>query len=63
MIPKEEELLEFIKKNDNMVNFSMIAKKYEINNATVSDIIKDMLNKKLVKVKQIGGSKIVTTKK
>ena len=58
MIPKEKELLNFIKSKD-IVNFSIIAKQYNIQNITVSDIIKDLEKKKLVKVKKLGGSKIV----
>ena len=42
-----------------IVNFSIIAKQYNIQNITVSDIIKDLEKKKLVKVKKLGGSKIV----
>lgn len=58
MIPKEEDLLDFIKRRD-IVNFSLIAKHFDINNATVSDLIKSLEKKKLVKVRKLGGSKIV----
>ena len=58
MIPNETELLDFIKKRD-LINFSTIAKFYEIQNMTVSDLIKDLEKKKLVLVKKLGGSKIV----
>lgn len=61
MIPTEKELIEFIKKRD-IVNYSTIAKFYEINNATVSDLINDLVKKKIVNVKQLGGSKIVRVK-
>ena len=58
MIPTEKELLEFIK-NRGLVNYNIIAKFYEIKHATVSDIINDLEKKKLVKVKKLGGNKIV----
>ncbi len=62
MIPTEKELVEFIKKRDNLVNFSLIARFYEIKNTTVSDIISDLEKKKVVKVRKLGGSKIVMVK-
>jgi Mn-dependent DtxR family transcriptional regulator len=62
MVPSQKELLEFIKRRD-LVNFSIIAKFYNINNATVSDLIADLQKKKLVEVKKLGGSKIVRVKK
>ena len=61
MIPKEKELLDFIKQRD-LVNFSAIAKHYNIQNMTVSDLMKDLEKKKLVIVKKLGGSKIVRIK-
>ncbi len=62
MIPTEKELIEFIKKRDNLVNFSLIAKFYCIKNTTVSDIIADLERKKIVRVRKLGGSKIVMAK-
>jgi uncharacterized membrane protein len=62
LIPTEKELIEFIKKRDNLVNFSLIAKFYEIKNTTVSDIIADLEKKKVVKIRKLGGSKIVMVK-
>jgi len=62
MIPSENELLEFISKKE-LVNLSMIAKFFNVKNATASDLVKDLVSKKLVEVKQIGGSKIVVLKK
>ncbi len=58
MIPDDKELLDFIKKRD-LVNFSTIAKYYNIQNMTVSDLMKDLEKKKLVVIKKLGGSKIV----
>jgi Mn-dependent DtxR family transcriptional regulator len=62
MIPKEKELVDFIKKRD-LVNFSVIAKYFDIQNITVSDLIKDLEKKKLVTIKKLGGSKIVRLRK
>ncbi|MBS3141271.1 MarR family transcriptional regulator [Candidatus Woesearchaeota archaeon] len=62
MVPTQQELLDFLKKRD-LVNFSIIAKFFEINNSTVSDLIADLEKKKLVEVKKLGGSKIVRVKK
>jgi len=61
MIPNEKELISFIKNRD-LVNFSMIAKHFDIKNSTVTDIIEDLTKKKLVKVTKLGGSNIVRTK-
>jgi len=61
MIPSEKELITFIKIRD-FVNYSTIAKFYEINNATVSDLINDLVEKKLVIVKKFGGSKLIKLK-
>ena len=61
MIPTEEELLNFIRARD-LVNFSTIAKFYNINNSTVSDIVDSLIHKKLVVVKKLGGSKIIRIK-
>lgn len=58
MIPTEKELIEFIKARD-LVNFSLIARHFDIKNATVSDLIAALEKKKLVEVKQLGGSKVV----
>lgn len=62
MIPTEKELLEFLKKRD-LVNFSLIAKHFNLKNATVSDVIAPLERKKIVEVKKLGGSKIVRVKK
>ena len=61
MIPTEKELVQFIKKRD-FVNYSGIAKYYEINNATVSDLVDSLVKKKLAVVKRWGGSKAVIIK-
>ena len=61
MIPSEKELLQFIKGRD-FVNYSVIAKFYELNNATVSDLVDDLIKKKLVIVKQFGSNKMVMVK-
>jgi len=61
VIPTEKELIEFIKHRD-LVNFSIIAKHFDIKNSTVSDLITALVKKKLVLVKKLGGSKIVRLK-
>jgi len=53
--------LDFIKKRD-FVNFSLIAKYFEIKNQTVSDLIETLEKKKLVVIKKWGGSKAVVLK-
>ncbi|MEK6907309.1 MAG: hypothetical protein AABW45_02170 [Nanoarchaeota archaeon] len=58
MIPKEEELIKFIK-SKNLVNFSSIARHFKIKNTTVSDLIQDLEHNNLVEVQALGGSKIV----
>ena len=62
MIPTQEELIEFIERKE-LVNLTMIARFYDIKNATASDLVNDLVKKKLVEIKQIGGSKIVILKK
>ena len=62
MIPSESELLTYLKRKNNLVNFSMIAKNFEIKNATVTDLIAALEKRKLVTVKKIGGQNIVMVK-
>ena len=62
MIPSEDELLGFLKKND-LANYSVIAKHFKIKNTTVSDLIDHLLSKHLIEVKKVGGSKIARIKK
>jgi len=61
MVPNEKELVLFIKRK-GLVNFSMIARHFEIQNATVSDLIATLKARGRVNVKQLGGSKIVQVK-
>lgn len=61
MVPNEKELIMFIERK-GIVNFSMIARHFEIQNATVSDLIATLKAKNKVEVKQLGGSKIVQVK-
>ncbi len=61
MVPNEKELILFIQRK-GIVNFSMIARHFEIQNATVSDLIAALKFKNLVEVRQLGGSKIVQVK-
>ena len=61
MIPTEIELINFIKRRD-MVNFSLIARHFEINNATVFDLVDMLVIKKKAVVKKLGGNKVVRIK-
>ncbi|MEK6841362.1 MAG: hypothetical protein AABX45_02095, partial [Nanoarchaeota archaeon] len=61
MIPTEEELIKFIK-SKKFVNFSLIAKHFNIKNTTVSDILKDLEEKNLIDIIGAGGSKMVQVK-
>ena len=61
MFPTEKELLTFVKKK-GLVNFSMIAKHFKIQNTTVSDLISSLEQKKVLGVKKLGGSKLVLLK-
>tara|TARA_Y100000310_G_scaffold343156_1_gene449476 strand:- start:745 stop:930 length:186 start_codon:yes stop_codon:yes gene_type:complete len=61
VIPTEKELINFIKRRD-LVNFSLIAKHFNIKNTTVSDLISSLEKKKVLTVKKLGGSKIVRLK-
>ena len=62
MIPLEKELVEYLKKND-LVNYSDIARHFNIKNTTVSDLIDTYIKKKIVEVKKLGGSKVVRLKR
>jgi Mn-dependent DtxR family transcriptional regulator len=62
VFPTEKELITFIKRK-GLVNFSMIARHFEIQNTTVSDLIASLEKKKILSVKKLGGSKIVLLKK
>ena len=59
MVPSEQELINYIKKHDNLVNLSMIANFFKIQNTTASDIVSDLVKKKLVEIKKFGGSKLI----
>ncbi|MBT4577198.1 hypothetical protein HOB91_02620 [Candidatus Woesearchaeota archaeon] len=61
MFPTEKELITFIKKK-GLVNFSMIAKHFKIQNTTVSDLVASLEQKKVLSIKKLGGSKLVLLK-
>ncbi|MDP3917342.1 MAG: FeoC-like transcriptional regulator [Nanoarchaeota archaeon] len=61
MFPSEKELIDFIKKRE-FVNFSMIARHFDIKNAAVSDFVALLEKKKVLRVKKMGGSKFVLLK-
>lgn len=62
MIPSEKELLDFLKKHD-LVNMTVIAKQFDVKNATVPDLLKPLEKKKLIEVRKFGGSKVVLLKR
>ena len=59
MIPSEQELLDYLRKHDNLVNISMIANFFGIKNATASDFVSDLAKRRLVEIKKLGGQKII----
>ena len=61
MLPANEEVLDYIKKTQ-FVNFSMIARQFNIKNATVSDLIAKLEKENLVFVQKRGGQKFVMVK-
>jgi len=61
LVPTKEQLLNFLKKH-NLPNLSKIAKHFNIQNSTVSDLVKDLEERKLVNVVNVGGSKVVQVK-
>jgi hypothetical protein len=61
LIPKDEELIKFIK-SKKFVNYSIIAKHYNLKNVTVSDIVKDLEKKNLVEIINAGGNKMIQVK-
>jgi Mn-dependent DtxR family transcriptional regulator len=61
VFPTEKELITFIKKK-GLVNFSMIAKHFKIQNTTVSDLVASLEQKKVLSIKKLGGSKLVLLK-
>ncbi len=61
MVPTQEQLLDFLRKH-NLPNLSKIAKHFNIQNSTVSDLVKDLEEKKLVNIVNVGGSKVVQVK-
>lgn len=61
MFPTEKELISFVKKK-GLVNFSMIAKHFQIQNTTVSDLVASLEKRKVLRIKKLGGSKLVLLK-
>ncbi|GEM_PF-3399819 len=58
MIPSLDELRGFLQQNHN-ANFSQIARKFEINNVTVSELIKSFAKEHIVTIEKIGQYKFV----
>ena len=61
-IPTEKELLEYIG-SSHLVNYSKIASKFNINIASVSDFLKSLLKKRLIKIERVGSNKFVRVRK
>jgi len=61
-VPSTEELITFIK-DKKFVNLSMIAKFFNINNITASDLANDLVERKLARIKILGANKLVVLKK
>ncbi|HLD16022.1 MAG TPA: hypothetical protein VJB94_05630 [Candidatus Nanoarchaeia archaeon] len=61
MIPTEKELIEFVKAR-KLVNLSMIARFYNLKNNTASDLVNDLVKRKVVEIVKLGGSKVVLVK-
>ena len=58
MIPSVDALKDFLEKNQS-ANFSQIARKFGINNVTVSEMIKSMEKDCIVSIEKIGQYKFV----
>lgn len=58
MIPSVDDLRDFLEKNQS-ANFSQIARKFGISIITVSELIKPLLRKKRILIRQIGPNKFV----
>jgi len=61
LIPTEKELIEFVKAR-KLVNLSMIARFYNLKNNTASDLVNDLVKRKVVEIVKLGGSKVVLVK-
>lgn len=65
-VPTNEELLKYLKKYSEISKkrtFTAIAGNFGIHIHTVSDIVKDMLREKLVKIEKTGSAKVVRVAK
>ena len=60
-MPSKDELISFIKSRE-LVNLSMIARFYGIYNMTASELVKELVQEKLVIVENLGGAKVVRVK-
>ena len=58
MIPSVEALKNFLKKNRS-ANFSQIARRFDINNITVSELVKSLEKENLVSIEKVGQYKFV----
>lgn len=58
MIPSVEALKNFLEKKRS-ANFSQIARRFDINNITVSEIVKSLEKENLVSIERVGQYKFV----
>ena len=58
MIPSVDDLKGFLEKKET-ANFSQIARKFGINNITVSELVKSLERKNLVSIERVGQYKFV----
>lgn len=61
-IPTEKEILDFLSENP-FVNFSKIARKFKIKNEIVPDVLKPLVQQKLILIQKFGSNKLVRLKK
>lgn len=61
-VPTKEQVIMYLNKNEN-ATYTMIAKKFFIQRATVGDLIDDLKREKKVTVTRIGTANVVNIKK
>jgi len=58
MIPSTDDLKNFLEKK-RFANFSQIARRFDINNITVSELVKSLEKENLVSIERVGQYKFV----
>ena len=61
-IPTEKEILDFLSEN-SFVNFSKIARQFKIKNKIVPDVLRPLVQRKLILIEKLGSNKFVRMKK